>query len=278
MDLGTTSDMFAFLTQLMTEHSNMFVATGSQMFRGLATILIAWFGVKSALGAVSGSQGPAFDFAGLANLLMLIAFGFGMLTYYSHPIPGLGMSFSQLIVNQGLTLSNQLEHAMVQEVWDRLNSVYLGLELPALTMLLNMQEAVRYALTAFFIIAAEAVMYAVIAFGYVAVAIAVMLGPVFIPFFIVPHMEWLFWGWFKSLIQYSFYPVIANAFLYVFGHVLIRFLDANPPPYDGARSLVLFGPMLLMLIAFVYGITRVPALVNSLFTGRSGEAAFPKVL
>ena len=31
----------------------------------------------------------------------------------------------------------------------------------------------------------------------------------------------------------------------------------------------------LLLIAFTYGILRIPSLVNSLFTGRSGESAIP---
>ena len=35
--------------------------------------------------------------------------------------------------------------------------------------------------------------------------------------------------------------------------------------------LVLFFPLVMMLIAFTYGILKIPSLVNSLFTGRSGE-------
>ena len=115
-----------------------------------------------------------------------------------------------------------------------------------------------------------------IAFGYVASTIAVMLGPVFIPFFIVPHMEWLFWGWFKSLIQYAFYPVVANAYIFVFGNLLIHFVDSHPPPYDGATILLLFFPLVLLLIAFTYGIIKIPSLVNSFFTGRSGESGLPR--
>ena len=110
-------------------------------------------------------------------------------------------------------------------------------------------------------------------FGYVAAAVAVMLGPIFIPFFIVPEMEWLFWGWLKSLFQYAFYPVVANAYVFVFGNMLVHFVDAHPPPYDGAMILVLFFPLVLMLIAFTYGILKIPSLVNSLFTGRSGESS-----
>jgi hypothetical protein len=136
-------------------------------------------------------------------------------------------------------------------------------------------EAVRYIITILCILIAQAAVFAVIAFGYVAVAIAVMLGPIFIPFFIVPHLEWLFWGWLKSLIQYAFYPVVANAYLFVFGNLLIHFIDSHPAPYDGAMLMVLFFPLVLLLIAFTFGIVKIPSLVNSLFTGRSGESAVP---
>jgi len=86
------------------------------------------------------------------------------------------------------------------------------------------------------IVLAQAAIYAVIAFGYIAQAVAVLLGPVFIPFFIVPQMEWMFWGWLKSFLQYSFYPVVANAYLYVFGNFLLNFFTVHPPPYDAAST------------------------------------------
>jgi len=269
------NDLFAFLTQLMTEHAALFETLGANMFRGFAVILIAWFGAKSALASAGAGHGPLFHFDNFASLLLTIAFGFGMITYYSHPIPGFGVSFYHLIIDQGLDLSNQLNHSLVQEVWDRLTNLYWGMETPGLTLALNILEIIRYIVTVLCIVAAQAAVFAVIAFGYVAAAIAVMLGPVFIPFFIVPHMEWLFWGWLKSLIQYAFYPVVANAYLFVFGNLLIHFVDSHPPPYDGATLLVLFFPLVLLLIAFTYGILKIPSLVNSLFTGRSGESAPP---
>ena len=275
MPPSSMNDLFTFLSQLMTEHAGLFEAMGERMFRAFAAMLIAWFGVKSALASASGGQGPAFDFARFADLLMLIAFGFGMVRYYSHPIPGLGVSFYHLIVDQGLDLANQLNHSLVQEIWDRLNNLYFGLEQPGLSLAVNLLEGARYLITTLCIVIAQAAVFAVISFGYVAAAIAVLLGPVFIPFFIVPHLEWLFWGWLKSLIQYAFYPVVANAYLFVFGNVLIRFLDSQPPPYDGALLLVLFVPLTLLLVAFAYGVLRIPSLVNSLFTGRSGESALP---
>jgi TrbL/VirB6 plasmid conjugal transfer protein len=275
MPPSTMNDLFTFLVQLMTEHASLFEMMGAHMFKAFAVILISWFGVKSALASASGGMVPALHYDQLAGLLMTIAFGFGMITYYSHPIPGFGVSFYHLIIDQGLDLSNQLNHSIVQELWDRLTNLYWGMETPGLTIALNILEVLRYTITIICILAAQAAVFAVIAFGYVAAAIAVMLGPIFIPFFIVPNMEWLFWGWLKSLIQYAFYPVVANAYVFVFGNLLIHFIDAHQPPYDGATILLLFFPLVLLLIAFTFGILKIPSLVNSLFTGRSGESAIP---
>ena len=275
MSYSSMNDLFFFISQLMTEHAAMFEAMGLNMFRGFAAILIAWYGAKSALGSASGGTGPLFHFDNFASLLITIAFGFGMITYYSHPIPGMGVSFYHLIIDQGQDLANKLNHSMVQEIWERFANMYWSMEQPAISIVFNILEVLRYAVTALLLIVALGAVYAVIAFGYIAASIAVLLGPIFIPFFIVPKLEWLFWGWFKSLVQYSFYPVVANAYLYIFGHVMIRFIDAHPAPYDGGAVAVLFFPLLMLLIAFTFGILKIPSLVNSLFTGRSGESAVP---
>ncbi len=269
---SSMNDLFSFLSQLMTQHASLFETMGGNMFRAFAVILISWYGVKTALSAAGGGPMTGFHFESFASLLMTIAFGFAMITYYSQPIPGFGISFYHLIVDQGLALSNQLNHSLVQEVWDRLNGIYFGMEMPALSIVLNVMEVIRYTVVILALVAAEAAIFAVIAFGYVATAIAVLLGPIFIPFFIVPQMEWLFWGWLKAFIQYAFYPVVANAYLFVFGNLLIHFVDSHPAPYDGATLLILFFPLVLLLLAFTYGILKIPSLVNSLFTGRSGES------
>jgi type IV secretory pathway VirB6-like protein len=275
MPPSSMNDLFAFLTQLMTQNASLFQSMGTNMFRGFAVIMIVWFGLKSAMVAAGGGHGPAINLDHFASLLLTISFGFGMITYYNQPLPGMGVSFYHLIIDQGLALSNQLNHSLVQDIWDRLTGLYWGMETPVLTLALNILEIVRYAVTVLCLVIAQAAIFGVIAFGYVAAAIAVLLGPIFIPFFIVPGLEWLFWGWFKSLVQYAFYPVVANAYLYVFGNLLIHFVDAHPSPYDGAALAAFFFPLVMMLIAFTYGILKIPSLVNSLFTGRSGESAHP---
>ena len=268
------NDFFSFLSTLMTAHASMFEALGMNLFRGFAVILIVWFGVKSALASASSGH-SGFHFERFASLLMSIAFGDAMITFYTHPIPGMGVSFYHLVTDQGASLANQLNHGVFSELTARLNSVYYETEQPGLSIAINVLEVLRYATAVLAILAAQAASFMVIAFGYIAAAVSVMLGPIFIPFFIVPKLEWLFWGWLKSLLQYAFYPVVANAYIFVFGQLLIHFVDSHPPPYDGATLAVLFLPLLFLLIAFTWGVLLIPSLVNSLFAGRSGESALP---
>ena len=137
---------------------------------------------------------------------------------------------------------------------------------------------VGYFLVALAVTAARVVLLAVIAFGLVATGVAVLVGPVFVPFFLVPQLDWLFWGWLKSLLQYAFYQVIAQAFVFVFGTFLINFLDAFPPPYTVDRLLVGGFHLLVLLFAFIYGLLKVPSLTSSLFSGHAGESTLPRVL
>ena len=64
---------------------------GQNLFRMFATILVVWYGLKSALSAASGEH--SFHFDNFASLLLTISFGFAMVNYYSTPIPGVGTSF-----------------------------------------------------------------------------------------------------------------------------------------------------------------------------------------
>jgi len=274
MPPSSMNDLFQFLSNLLTTNSNTFQAIGMNLFRSFALILIVWFGAKSALSAASG--GPAFRLDYFAELLLTIAFGFAMITYYSQPIPGFGVSFHSLITNEGLNLASTLNNGLTDQIFQRLDSIYFSLEIPVIAF--DAIAILHYILIVAMILLLEAAVFFVISFGYIAAAIAVLLGPVFIPFFIVPKMEWLFWGWFKAFLQYSFYPVVANAYIYVFGNMLIHLVDSHPPPYDGPTIALLFAPLLFLLIAFLYGVVKIPSLVSSLFSGSSGESVVPKIL
>src|SRR3984893_14305293 len=270
-------DPFASITaatlDLLTPAGDLVLTLGTNLFRGLAVILVAWFGIRAALTSAEG--GPTLPMSQFATVLLTIAIGFTMMTYYRAPIPGMGRSFTQLLTDQPIFLARQLEVTQVQALSDRLNQLYLAMEQPSV---FNVSAIVGYFLVALAVTAARVVLLAVIAFGLVATGVAVLVGPVFIPFFLVPHLDWLFWGWLKSLLQYAFYQVIAQAFVFVFGRFLINFLDAFPPPYTVDRLLVGGFHIIFLLLAFTFGLLKVPSLTHSLFSGGAGESAVPRAM
>ena len=54
--------------------------------------------------------------------------------------------------------------------------------------------------------------------------ILIILGPVFIPFLVFEPLSFLFWGWFRAMITYSLYAVIAGAVLRIFSAVGIAYV------------------------------------------------------
>jgi type IV secretory pathway VirB6-like protein len=124
--------------------------------------------------------------------------------------------------------------------------------------------------TAIFILlaAAQAVAIVVIAFGFIATAVCVLLGPVFIPFFIVPKLEWLFWGWFRCFLQYAFYQVVAAAVVFVIGNLIMGILGLQPQGAISTVQLMEEFPILLVtFLASIYVLLKVPALTNHIFSG-----------
>ena len=142
----------------------------------------------------------------------MISFGFAMVNYYDAPIPGFGRDFHHLITDEAANLSNQIGQANAQRIAD--DTAYVLGNLDS-TKHRPASSHVSIFLTVLGALATEALALIVVAFGIVATAVCILLGPVFIPFFIVPQLDWLFWGWLKAFVQYSFYQVIAAAVLYI---------------------------------------------------------------
>jgi TrbL/VirB6 plasmid conjugal transfer protein len=185
------------------------------------------------------------------------------------PIPGFGLSFHNRITKQASNLSNQIESASAGEVEKRLADAYSAMEQPSGPSLLDVMQVIRYVVVILALSAAEFVLLGVIAFGLVSEAVCVLVGPIFIPFFVVPNLERLFWGWFKAFIQYAFYPVVANAFIFVFGEMLIHFLDTHPSPWNAQTIAALFVQLVFLLVAFIWGLLKVP------YYSLSGGRALP---
>lgn len=261
--------IFQAINNLLTQNLGFFDAMGQNLFRMFATILVVWYGVKSALSAASGKHFLHFD--NFAALLLTISFGFGMVNYYSTPIPGIGTSFHKLVTDESQFLASKINQTELQTVEERVADFETRMDSPGFGDILGTAE---YVVITILLAAAQAIAIVVIAYGFIATAVCVLVGPVFIPFFIVPKLEWLFWGWFKAFIQYAFYQVIAAAVVYVIGNLILGILDLEPKGTISIVQLIEAFPVLFItFLAAIYALLKIPALTTHIFSGTSGGSS-----
>jgi hypothetical protein len=248
------------INDLLTTRSAAIQSTGLDIFRGLAVILIVWFGVKSALSAAQG-HGGGFHFAKFADLILMISFGLGMLTYYSSPIPGVGYSFSDLITKEAIQLSAQIQADNTQQIVDSITAAEKQLGAPP--GIFSFSEDLTWMIASLALMIMQAFVFAVIAYGYVATAVCVLIGP------ILPKLDWLFWGWFKAFIGFSFYQVVAAAFVFIFSKVVVGMFGVI-----GTLSLsnivTLLPALLTLAFVCIYGLHKIPELTGAILSGRAG--------
>lgn len=261
--------IYQAINNMLAQNLGFFDAMGQNLFRMFATILVAWFGIKMTLAAASGHH--VLHFEKLASLILTISFGFGMINYYNRPLPGIGTSFHNLITDESQFLAAKITQNQLQTVIDGVSDFEARLDSPIWGDFLG---TLAYVLIIILLAAAQAVTIVVVAFGFIATAVCVLVGPIFIPFFIVPEMEWLFWGWFKAFIQYAFYQVIAAAVVYIIANLLVGVLRLPPPGTLSTVQLLAWFPVLLItFLASIYALLKVPVLTNHIFSGASGGSS-----
>jgi TrbL/VirB6 plasmid conjugal transfer protein len=254
------------ISNLLITYEPEFLRFGYSLFLSFATILIAWQGIRLMF-SHEGLGDQLFDFA---KLLLFVSFGYAMIAFYETPLPGIGVSFSNLITDQAYYLQSVLEARAFDNIYQHFDDLSERFLQPdAWSILANLIYWTVLLLIAF----AKAVSLAVIAFGLIASAVCGLLGPIFVPFFIVPKLDWLFWGWLRSFIQYSFIPVVAVAFLMIFERFVYRYVTTLPPTITQAEYGIYGLQAFAVVATFCMGILLVPSLTQSIFSGSSGESA-----
>ena len=172
------------ITTLLTTYEPEFLRFGYSMFIAFATILIVWHGIRMMLKHESLGD-HMFEFA---KLLLFISFGYAMIAFYESPLPGIGVSFSNLITDQAHEFANILEARSLELVFEHLDDLWSRFVQPdAWSLLANL----LYWLLLIVVTMAKVISLAIIAFGLIASAVCALLGPIFVPFFIVPKLDFL---------------------------------------------------------------------------------------
>ena len=221
-------------------------ALGLQLWAGLAAVMIAWTGLKIAF---SGT----FDAWAIIKLVIGIAIPRTLLHYYTIPIPGVGLTFPAMMAGGGIWLQNLFLSdvvsagytemtALVQAYAAHLSAAWstgnlLSIMTAGVSVLFSsLVTLVLGASLVFCLLVLFCVTYAQVIWAQVAIAIVILLGPVFIAFLIFEPLAFLFWGWFRTLMVYTLYGVVAGAILRVFMGVGMGYITTYADALMGTGS------------------------------------------
>ena len=254
---------------------------GNQMLTALALIVIVLSGLKIAFG---GGLQPWE----LMRVVIGIWIPWVMLQFYTVNLPGMVFTFPHMIVAGGNWLNDLLVDDSVASVQEELTKLFKELSDAQeaavesgdlLDVLTSGFQATMTEITAFFVVlfmalmmlVLSAVTYAQVIWAQIALAILIIVGPIFIPFLVFEPMAFLFWGWFRAMITYSLYAVIAGAVLRVFSAVGIAFITSMGQADLNFTSLMDVGLWMLAVVPFfIAGILaslKIGELASMLVTG-----------
>ena len=259
---------------------------GHQLWGGLAAVVVTWSGLRI---AYSGTLEPW----ALVRVVLGIAIPRTLLHYYSVPIPGVGLTFpatvaaggiwlQRLFVSDVVTVGYTEMAALVRAFAERVGAAWSGGSLMTVvtegvsvffSSLVTLAMGVPLVLG---LVALFCLTYAQVIWAQVAIAIAILLGPVFIPWLLFEPLSLLFWGWFRTLMVYTLYGVVAGAVLRVFMGYVTTYTGALMG--TGTADTAELGLWVVVLLPLVVAGLKVGELAAMLVSGSgsvgSGMMAF----
>jgi hypothetical protein len=241
-------------------------AMGLRIVLSLATIMLVWFGIQEALASSRGGQG--FDMARFLNFFILITFAYTFVLYYDSTIPGIGYSLKSFISDGTTDLANLIGHDATASM---LQSIDASLQKsgPGMAMFTAPYMMVAYLINQISLAVLAALISVIIAYGEIAAAIIGLLGPIFIPFLVIEKLEFLFWGWLKAFLSFSFYKVIAAATMSILGHLFMAYSTNLIDFTNPIKMLQNFPFIILLVVVNIFMIIKIPAITASIFSGSS---------
>lgn len=209
------------IDQMMGVGSVQIAAAAMNLWAALAAVMVVWYGTQMAL------AGRGVDLAGFVEFVFSLVMPWAMLQFYEASVPGLGLTTTQVMTGMGGwvqrfliddagTAFRESIAVFLGQLWESLTAPQERSFWEALTEPLEGAIRIVSALPVVIIVGvAMLVAYglgaAQVVWGYFGLSLALLLGPIFIPWLMVPQLSWLFWGWFKTVLQYSFYGAVAAA-------------------------------------------------------------------
>jgi TrbL/VirB6 plasmid conjugal transfer protein len=272
MDPTLFNDLLASLRDtifgVLTQNGTPFAQLGLNIFRTITIVMIVIAGTRIAF----SDNHSLHKLRTLAGLILIVWI---MLTLYTRSSPLLGgYSFSEAIPRSAFGMADLVGTTTQQQMIAKLDQIISGLSDMSSFSLLHVRDFMTYLIITLLVALLELAMFIVIGFGYLALGAVLVIGPVLIPFMIVPKLDFLFWSWLKALIKYSFYPVIGNIVLLGICQIMLSILNTTLP--TAGRIVITIAQIPILIIVFaagLYAIFKIPSLVGDIFSGAANAGS-----
>lgn len=273
------------LVNLFTPIDPPLLPLGMNLWTGLATIVVAWTGLRIAF---AGAAFRPWDLVALVTGLMIPLW---MLRFYATDIPGVGFSFPLLIPAGANQIAARFQGDMITEMnlaMHRVGQAFNQNFADAVTdqgVLVGFANFLTAGIEGFFTSIFGLVFTAILSLAFlgifaitlaqvywakIAISILIFVGPAFIPWLVWKPMAFLFWGWFRAMLTYSFYSIIAAAMMRVWCALSLTLMESFvrdslsfTDALDGGPSLHATAVIPLFVAAFLSA-TKIPELAGAL--------------
>ena len=276
MDPTLLNDLLASLRNtifnVLTQNGTPFQQLGLNIFRTLTIVMIVIAGTRIAF----SDHHSLHKLRTLAGLILIVWI---MLTLYSTSSPLLGgYSFSEVIPRTAFGMADLVGTTTQQQMLAKLNDITNGIQDMGEFSMLHARDFVIYLLITLLIAVLELAMFIVVGFGYLALGAVLIIGPILIPFMLVPKLDFLFWSWLKALIKYSFYPVVGNIILLGISQIMLSVLNTTllSQGLTAGRIAVSMTQVPILAVVFlagIYSIFKIPTLVGDIFSGAANAGS-----
>jgi hypothetical protein len=265
-------DLLGWITQACTNLTNTISPSvdsmGVHICVALATIMLVWFGVQEALASAQG--GPGFSMAKFLSFFMLITFAYVLVKFYDSSIPGIGYSLKGFINGGAQYLVNQIGTDSAANILNTLKQAESSEGPGMMSTMTSPYNAIIFALIQVLIAGLSALVSVIIAYGAIASSIVGMLGPIFIPFLVFDKLEFLFWGWLRAFLGFSFYKVVAAATLSILSQLLSHYYAMMGGFVDPGTMVAQLPLLILLVMVCGFMILKIPAMTATIFSGHHG--------
>jgi hypothetical protein len=257
------------IDNLVAADSPVFLAMGNQLLTSIAIVMLPIYGLKWALHSASRHH-PEFDFPGVVNFFAMFLVAELMMRYYNTPLPWTSSTFHQLLPDTGRQLAGIIDLSSLNTLLAAIKDATDKAQKPPSDILM----VFVYVCVLIDMVLVEGALFAVTILGFIAIGIGSLLGPLFIPWLIVPRVSWLFWNWIQFMLQYSFYRVVSSALVYVWTNAIVRFFtNSIQHDYSLAHLLLLVVPFGMLNIGLFFSIFKITSFVSDLFKGTAAAGS-----